>query len=250
MPGSGDEGTKTMATPFLVHFPCVLSFGLLFSLFLCLLCSLFWSFSLPLSLYFCSFVLSPLVFFCRPVPVFLFLLFRVYLLIWFLLCLFLFCLSSFSLSSRFPGSLFFFWPSPGMLCFWCSSCWRWRHGVRASLLVILEVDFRLRRRTIKVYRLLLLPVGGWRSTLLWLMRNGIMVASMVSDRATLVLFLLGDWSTMTMVYGLMQSLVGAPAMGRREMEQCRLRRGGTGHGEKKLWPSVMAQWPIMVLGWR
>jgi len=108
MPGSGDEGTKTMATPFLVHFPYVLSFGLLFSLFLCLLCSLFWSFSLPLSLHFRSFVLSPLVFFCCPVPVFSFLLFRVYLLIWFLLCLFLFYLSSFSFSSRFLGSLFLF----------------------------------------------------------------------------------------------------------------------------------------------
>jgi len=229
------------------------------------LCSLFWSPILFVSL---LAMFSLLVFFAPSVPVFLFV-FSVSsgILLSSCTCVFvpsLPCLSSHLVPSVFVSVLsfifqfvlsvswfsVFFWPSPGMLCFWCSSCWRWRPGVRASLLVILEVDFRLRRRTIKVYRLLLLPVGGWRSTLLWLMRNGIMVASMVSDRATLVLFLLGDWSTMTMVYGLMQSLVGAPAMGRREMEQCRLRRGGTGHGEKKLWPSVMAQWPIMVLGWR
>ncbi|KAJ6886109.1 hypothetical protein NC651_026704 [Populus alba x Populus x berolinensis] len=38
------------------------------------------------------------------------------------------------------------------------------------------------------------------------------------------------------------SLVGAAAIGRREMEQHRLRHGGTGHGgEIKLRPSVMAQ---------
>ena len=71
----------------------VISFGLL---------------SLPLSLCFRPFFLSPLVFFCRPVPVFSFLLFRVYLLLWFFLCLFLFCLSSFSSSSRFLRSLVFF----------------------------------------------------------------------------------------------------------------------------------------------
>jgi hypothetical protein len=80
---------------------------------------------------------------------------------------------------------FFFLPSLGMLCFWSSSCWRWRLSVRASLLVILKADFRLRRRTLRVYRLLLLPVGGWRSTLLWLMRNGIMVTPVVSDRQPL-----------------------------------------------------------------
>jgi hypothetical protein len=82
-------------------------------------------------------------------------------------------------------SVFFFLPSLGMLCFWSSSCWRWRLSVRASLLVILKADFRLRRRTLRVYRLLLLPVGGWRSTLLWLMRNGIMVTPVVSDRQPL-----------------------------------------------------------------
>jgi hypothetical protein len=43
VPGSRDEGSKTIATSFVVHLPYVLSFGLLFSLFLCLLCSLFWS---------------------------------------------------------------------------------------------------------------------------------------------------------------------------------------------------------------
>jgi len=32
-----------------------------------------------------------------------------------------------------------------------------------------------------------------------------------------------------MVYGLVQSLVGAIVMGRRELEQRQLRRGGTGH---------------------
>jgi len=34
---------------------------------------------------------------------------------------------------------------------------------------------------------------------------------------------------MTMVYRLVLSLGGAVAMGRRELEQCQLRRGGTGH---------------------
>ena len=67
MPGSGDEGTKTMATPFLVHFPYVLSFGLLFSLFLCLLCSLFWSPVLSVSL---LAMFSLLVFFAPSVPAF------------------------------------------------------------------------------------------------------------------------------------------------------------------------------------
>jgi len=43
VPGSRDEGSKTIATPFVIHFPYVLFFGLLFSLFLCLLCSLFCS---------------------------------------------------------------------------------------------------------------------------------------------------------------------------------------------------------------
>jgi hypothetical protein len=67
MPGSGDEGTKTMAMPFLVHFPYVLSFGLLFSLFLCLLCSLFWSHVLSVSL---LAMFSLLVFFAPSVPAF------------------------------------------------------------------------------------------------------------------------------------------------------------------------------------
>jgi len=26
------------------------------------------------------------------------------------------------------SSLFLLWSSPGMLCFWCSCCWRWRPG--------------------------------------------------------------------------------------------------------------------------
>jgi len=52
----------------------------------------------------------------------------------------------------------------------------------------------------------------------------------VSDRETLMVFLLGGWSTVTMVYGLVQLLVGAAATGRRQMEQSRLRHGGTSHG--------------------
>jgi hypothetical protein len=99
-----------------------------------------------------------------------------------------------------------------------------------SLLVILKVGVRLRRRTLAgVYGLLLLLVGGWRSALLWL-KKGIMVALVVSDRETLMVFLLGGWSTVTMVYGLVQLLVGADATGRRQMEQSWLRHGGTSHG--------------------
>ncbi|KAL9397543.1 hypothetical protein Peur_011796 [Populus x canadensis] len=78
--------------------------------------------------------------------------------------------------------------------------------IRASLLVILKVSVQLKRRTLAgVYwlLLLLLLVEGWRSALVWL-RKGIMVA--------LVL------------------LVGATAIGRREMERSRLRHGGTSHG--------------------
>lgn len=233
------------------------------------LCSLLWSPVLSVSL---LAMFSLLVFFAPSIPAFLFVC-SISSGILLLSCTCVFVPSFSCLSSHLVPSMFVFvlsfifqfflsvsWfsififilPSPtGMLCFWCSSCWRWRPGVKASLLVILEVDFRLRRRTPRVYRLLLLlPVGGWHSTLIWLMRNGIMVAPVVSDRATLVLFLLGNWSNVTMVYGLMQSLVGAPAMGWGEMEQCRLRRGGIGHREKKLRPSVMAQWPIMDLSWR
>ncbi|KAG6756171.1 hypothetical protein POTOM_039596 [Populus tomentosa] len=142
----------------------VISFGLL---------------SLPLSLCFRLFFLSPLVFFCRPVP---------------------FVLSVSSFSGFFCCGLLLECSVSGAVATEYGDL----ASVRASLLVILEADFQLRRRTLRVYRLLLLLVGGWRSALLWLMRNGIIAAPV--------------------------SLVGAAAIGRREMEQHRLRRGGTGHG--------------------
>jgi hypothetical protein len=55
-------------------------------------------------------------------------------------------------------------------------------------------------------------------TLLWL-RNGVMVVLVVSD-----------WASLTMIYGLVLLLVGAAAIERREVDQRRLRHGGTGHG--------------------
>lgn len=123
------------------------------------------------------------------------------------------------------------WFSSRELWFWCNCYWRWRPiYIRASLLVILKVSVQLKRRTLAgVYGLLLLLVEGWRSALVWL-RKGIMVALVVIDWETLMVFLLGGWSTVAMVYGLVQLLVGATAIGRREMERSRLRHGGTSHG--------------------
>ena len=112
-------------------FPLILSFLLLslcaifFGLYFCFL-----SVSLCVWLSLC--VLSPFrfcVLFVRPSVFFFFLILCCSLLAWYRSLVFSVSLPFLCFCFVF-GFLFWFllWSSPGMLCFWCSCCWRWSFG--------------------------------------------------------------------------------------------------------------------------
>jgi hypothetical protein len=46
----------------------------------------------------------------------------------------------------------------------------------------------------------------------------------------MVVLVVSDWASLTMIYGLVLLLVGAAAIERRKVDQRRLRHGGIGHG--------------------